>query len=126
MITSVASPDTERRVRTRNLAGISTQSYDDTALDIKIEAADAYVTLLFGSVPTDAARLEAFITASNLYASVLICSGIDGPEIDARIRDQKMQINDLVKAAHGLQESQHKPQIRKTPGASSMSYGFGQ
>ena len=104
MITSMASPASERRTRTRDLADVDAAAISDIQLDDKIDAADAYVTLLFGGVPTDGPRLEAAITASNLYASVLICSGIGGPDNEVRIRDQKMQIDDLVQAANSLQE----------------------
>lgn len=126
MITSEASPNTERRARTRGLASITTASYDDANLDIKLEAADSYITLLVSTVPTEMAKREAFITASNLYASVLICNGIGSSESERRIKSQKMQMDDLVEAINGRRMEQFKPRVLRTAGSTSGARGFGQ
>ena len=132
MITSMTSPASERRARVRDLSNIDTTFFPDSKIDIKIDAADAYITLLFNGVPSEggdlgSAKLEAAITASNLYASVLIRSGISGSKNAERIEELRMQISDLVQAANNLQGVQFKPIVRVTGGPSpGPNQGFGQ
>ena len=126
MIVSSASPDTERRARVRNLAGIS-RSYTDGNLDVKIEAADSLALSLFGELPTEAGRLENCITVSNLWASVLILSGISSDSAQERSEKQRMMIQEIVEASNNKRPEQHKPIVRVTGGATAgPNVGFGQ
>jgi len=126
IISSSSSPEAERRERTRDLADISINAFNDAKLDVKIEAADQIALSLFGGLPSDDQRLANLITVSNLQAAILIRIGIGGDENTEIIRELRKTCKDIVDAANNRTMQQFKPTVRMTPGMTSGASGFGQ
>lgn len=114
----------------RELCNIGDTVLTDTKLDIRIESADAIATRQFGGVvpaeAEDATRLENLITASNAKAAQFICAGIVGDDNRARVQEYRDMFMELVGAANGTLERQHRPTVRVTGGQTPGARGFGQ
>ena len=119
VITSTEISASERYTRVRNLAGVSTQSYTDTMTKDVIENADAIARSYFtadDTLPTGSGLLR-LITVSNLIASTLIRSGIDGgADNESAIRHQTTQYMDIVKAHNSRHTSQNKQVVMTATG----------
>ena len=129
ILSSAESTEATRRIRVRDLAGISMGAFNDAALDIKIKAADAIATALFGgNVPTEeGSARENFLTISNIKAAVLILQGISEKEgAQATITSLETLCKQIMDAVNGRAAEQHKPTVRRTAGVTAGARGFGQ
>ena len=81
LITGITAQD--RRDSVRELADVSTKSYDDTSLDRKIENADAIAQALLQQTTPD----NNMLSISNIQSAILIRIGIGGTENEGAVQE---------------------------------------
>lgn len=128
IISSDIITEDTRRKTVRELAAISSVTYDDDELDARIENADQ-ISKTYFNVSTELTGDEPFfrnlITVSNLITSVLIRQSIGGSDNTAVAKDQAMLYKSIVNAQNQKEPEQGGQILERTAGINNRAGTFG-
>ena len=117
LITGITAQD--RRDSVRELADISTKSYNDSQLDRKIENADEIAKTLLQRSTADAD----LINVSNIQTALLIKAGIADSENNESVRELRETSKRLVQSANGSAPEQTAEYTGSTNGILTKNEG---
>lgn len=117
-----------RRKTIRELADISSATFDNDELDARIENADQISKTYFNANSELTGEEDYFrnlITVSNLITSVLIRQGLGGGDNIAVAKDQTVMYRSIVNAQNKKEPEQGQEIMTKTAGINNRAGTFG-